>query len=775
MAIDEANHNEPELQFRQNLEKEMDLQLNDFLQNTFTNNNFTTLHYYWGNHEERASIRLTGIFLPPDSYLKTDPQFKELSNEIHKSAFSKHVSILGSRNTLLRWLYLSAIKKYNQLVAQQQEGTTISIEEQRKRRYFKVRFEILDDNTSPMLARIENDGNYDLLVKCNRVLIDILWPSRITNTHRRRIYSDHSNMDRKQLFVLLQGDAMGRFHNNSDEENTCDCMQTDCDCLDVAAQSGRVFNAEDTDGNNAHAFIRALQTGIGYITLTLPEDELELNSFDFFAFLGSNTDDPGGIMPSVTSLFSLGNNPITNTQLMDIRKFLENMSLATENRVRNIKDIIPIANYFLSDKARKRVYKKGSGVRLDWELGQRYMNNTFPFRQLGKWHSCLIYWLCSLITQLRGSVHEGKRLGFRFACGDLSEIENNSNVKLEKIGHLESSDLTIPLPTDKSIQQEMSEKVLEKYKKPIRKQLKIAADNIAKQNYSWFEDSKYALFWDITFPNPYPCGLLRLNHGDWDWYIREFTIEESEDLRPKFHLPALVLAYVNPTGKGAVLVDNHKVMGLSDRKNRQKVLTYWLNQQLGKHHDFCQNRAMATSDELIELIELLVRIADDPDSGCCLVFVKDNTNPNDLFIKMGRELKFSDSINISNEFRDELIHLLPTDGATCVWFNTEDNKWNIDFKFLLQVSPESSGFEELRMAANTGHQCSLRGCGSRRWSGGITALHDDVRLIIVVSQDGDILAFRKGNNNILEQGISFANGTGEKIFTPVCQIVENGE
>ena len=82
-------------------------------------NEFALLHFYWGNHEERGSVRLSSINIPENSPLSEFARFDD--RETHLRAFHHHVSNFGSHLTMLRWVYHSFLKRLENLYPENKE------------------------------------------------------------------------------------------------------------------------------------------------------------------------------------------------------------------------------------------------------------------------------------------------------------------------------------------------------------------------------------------------------------------------------------------------------------------------------------------------------------------------------------------------------------------------------------------------------------------------------------------------------------------------------
>jgi hypothetical protein len=369
------------------------------------------------------------------------------------------------------------------------------------------------------------------------------------------------------------------------------------------------------------------------------------------------------------------------------------------------------------------------------------------------WCQHILFWNIVLIQYLRNSIHEGKALNFTFAIADVSEIEDSNLFEVVKLDFSQNNPFNIFHPFNTSITNNAAEFPKDSYpfllnenqEFDFEKLLGSIRINIEKKNYSWFQDGKYALLWDATFPSKYPHSLIRIKNSSWEVLINEIRNKRGKDFLEKVSLSIIFLHQDQSGGmiiKDKLVTSFHRgsqwSLGQLERVDKVKA-------HISAAITFCEQN---DRDELIKLMsEVIISISNDPHSGCILVISKISPG----FENMGApwrtlsndKLKISEddkpSINPLTLSKDELAALMGMDGATCIYFDEETMKPVIAFRNILRI--DSNIFER------TCESKELEGEGSRKWSSLNTARMKNIDLVIAVSQDGPIYNYIPNTDN----------------------------
>jgi hypothetical protein len=284
----------------------------------------------------------------------------------------------------------------------------------------------------------------------------------------------------------------------------------------------------------------------------------------------------------------------------------------------------------------------------------------------------------------------------------------------------------------------------------------------SSENYVWFTNGQYALFWDVTNLGRAPIGLLRPVEGNWEWYLEQ---REKEGAQERW--PELILAFEGKDGSGGVVIGATRVASFAEQVRRVEIVCDWIREwRTGAHIE---------ADEADEILsDLIVRIADDPDAGCCVVFA--SASPMNRFMKMGYPWTLGEPMLIDKARHDEIRRFMEMDGATCAWFDAAARKWKIDFQFLLHGDENTISRWIPKVKASP--EMKLRGSGARRWSAAVAASHAIVGLVIVASQDGNIYGFRKHGSGALQMIESKKRGGTTAVVAvrrPKWEVLIEGE
>jgi len=285
-------------------------------------------------------------------------------------------------------------------------------------------------------------------------------------------------------------------------------------------------------------------------------------------------------------------------------------------------------------------------------------------------------WMAHLVSSLRGARHEGGPLEFTFVMGDMAQIEDSPAFELV---HLADESVKFP-PSGARIDE-----------KAMLASLDKAMRTIEKENYFWFQGGRYALLWDFTSPEQEPRYLLGLKDSSWHVFIAN-----ARNRRPSESAKAaLVVGYLDDRGGGGIIVNREHEFTIS-KDGEWLQRGGQLTDRIGTYLKAAGTGILA-DDERKTLVEALVAVSNDPDTGCMLVLANGTNIPN--FETMGHPWKatrLTSSIKESAESEKsyqllelpmpELVALLGMDGAACVW--KQDSKCRIAFRRL--ASPDGA-------------------------------------------------------------------------------------
>ena len=677
-AADDAEH--PPAQssgFRGHVERLLANKLVDLVD--ITKSRVALLHYYWGNHQERGAVRMSAVCPMQVG------GFDATSGEI----FQRHLRQFGPHFSLLRWVYFFQIKTPGQ------PGLKL------------LRFEMTDDG--PPVAVMEDTHDFALHVSYSRELADRLCPVALRQKHMENLHSSRTTRTLQKDFAIALGHAKGLFAS----QDTA-----------VAQNLGEVLPGMlgAVPEQSLLSFLTALQSARAFLDSIAPAAVQIPHVMDFFCLFGDEEASP----PTAT-LFTLSQGGAVDgqaqiqTQLGSFLSDLGTLIKSAENEIPGpFQELVckRTASLIYQDVDRHN-------LRPEWDDALRVLDTQFPFPRFRMWRDCVLMWLTSLICNLRAKVHEGKRLEFWLAAGDRAEVIDSGQFELTWAEEEHISPLAVPQWS------RMGREARPQEREPIRQSIDLLRDAAvrvaSRENYVWFANGRYALFWDVTSLGRHPIGLLRPSEGNWEWYLEQRQKSDAER-----HWPELILAFERKDGSGGIMIGKKRVASLADQIRRVEIVGNWIS-------DWRASNGVEDdgADEILS--DLIVRIGDDPDAGCSVVFANDC--PSDTFMKMGYPWKLWEPMLIESQRRDEIRRFMEMDGATCAWLDAETGEWQIDFQFLLHG--DESVISKWIPKIKRNHDLKLRGSGARRWSAAVAASHAIVGLVVVASQDGDIYAFKK--------------------------------
>jgi hypothetical protein len=367
----------------------------------------------------------------------------------------------------------------------------------------------------------------------------------------------------------------------------------------------------------------------------------------------------------------------------------------------------------------------------------------FLSQVVSTWTMSVARWLTVILEWLRGSIHEGHPLNFCMVLADMSQVRDS---EVFEIVPFLDSELPCPWDEDGKLRHQNNEDIKGKIIKPIKKA-------ITKNNYAWFQDGKYALLWDSTFPVKSPQNLISIKNSSWNVFVNNCRHGKAPSYAEKI---LLSVAYVQANGSGGIIQKGEQILSfrgtgkwISGSTAREKKLTDVLK-ELG-----CLNDV-----EIGKIATAAIIISDDPHMGCMIAVMNrynfftigERIGTGDLelnsqplpFRSMGDYWKNPALTQLEEAPLEQMISLMVMDGATCVYWSDESDKAKISFRHLVV------GLDKNERDLDTTTKDYLDGEGSRKWSAGIAACRPDVAMVIVVSQDGPIRVFRPNKSNKTE-------------------------
>lgn len=329
----------------------------------------------------------------------------------------------------------------------------------------------------------------------------------------------------------------------------------------------------------------------------------------------------------------------------------------------------------------------------------------------------LSWWTCLLAQELHGRIHEGEALEFWFVVGERAEFADDATFRLDKLLESERDRAALAAPLDDN--NDITDP-----------KLMAAIRYLEKEHFPWFSRGRHALLFDVSNGKLSPVGLLEVANSSWHQVLIE-SYKSPDEQRLK--LPACVVVYV--------LGETHEV-GLirvnPSPKNEPHILRLmrfsngrWQVIGSDKRKEVLLGRvkeAMDGDDAIAtKVTKTCLRVADDLSIGGTLVFTDNETSAR-AFLELGQSWTFGDSL-------EDRVPLIAHDGATVLYRNGE---WKWLHRRLLTPTEMMDGVKDEieKWSLDYLQKGPLHGVGTRRWSAALTALRNEVRLVVVISQDG---------------------------------------
>jgi hypothetical protein len=398
----------------------------------------------------------------------------------------------------------------------------------------------------------------------------------------------------------------------------------------------------------------------------------------------------------------------------NLKLFFENQT-KQEAIVNNIKNLINFSQKEYND-----------------DLGASLTKNFFEWKPFKRNVELNTAWLLLICQKLIHKVNEGKSVEFYFLCAAYSEIEDHEDLIIHPLKETEINSLKIPTESEN-----------------INKAANNYSYFFAKEHFPWFENGRYALFFDITSSNHHPIGLVSIRNNSWKKVFSDVLSNKINSI-PNFNAflftanskwnfsnVVKISGENNKNIKGEFLRYVNNEWQPRNTLNRKEIISYYLK------------TIPQLSDKEIEVIESVVsRISDNPNKGGTIVIIEKEKKLN--FNSMGQPWDNSniriDESDTKEQEIDDLVSLVSHDGAS-IYSYSGKNKW--EFRKLLinpTIKEESikvlfnifeNNFSNIENKID-GDLCPFSFVGSRRWSAALTAFHDNVNTVVVISQDGDI-------------------------------------
>ena len=324
------------------------------------------------------------------------------------------------------------------------------------------------------------------------------------------------------------------------------------------------------------------------------------------------------------------------------------------------------------------------------------------------------FWIMSIAMKLATAKHEGKRLRFCFICGEGSDLADDGNIDVRMLAKGADA-LRLPQPNLSKLE--------------VRS--RAAADLLEQEHFPWFEDGRHALLWDIGVAfGDTPRELVSLKSSNW-WQVVKSRFDETTAVM----FPSCLLCYADSERGIAGLItaersaSKHRVALREIARLRNGVWELLdadtRRRELRKHLSIALKGSSCKEvpSLVTEMAGIIVRIADNPDSGGTILLVDEVPN----WTTMG------EAWQLEQRTIGDVVAMIGHDGATVHVIPA--GTW----RHRLLLTPKIADRRMLgRLERGTSAEWPLKGKGSRRWSAAMMAFDPDVRAVIVMSHDGGI-------------------------------------
>jgi hypothetical protein len=687
--------------------------------------NFVLVHYLLGTTDNPYALRRTKIYVKKHNSMlenildeNTSANDENISSEDeeknrivkHKKALNEYIQYLDREHTFLRLIVDKMIKdkikdngsKFNHCKQLDVDYCSAKLLIKNAKKTTQSKYKSFSEKYLPV--------NMKWIL--SKTAVDILAPRTLVQTFFTEVYAGSavsSKWDRQ--FELLRSILIGQLSSLK---------------FDFSSQKNIEENIENTQ--SVWNILASIQSALIYSnavsTIEEGNSEKKYNQLSYSAFAIINSEKSKDdaiesivIIASPSLDINIKNSGILSESRRIFKEKEENREPEADQSI-SIKDILEIDNNNTSNAI--------NAINKFWEenIGD-YLQKIFHYKDSSLFD--ITAWLMLLTTYLTYQKHEGTTLDFFFVYGDLSQFEDLKMYRAIQKEQLE--EFEIPKnPKDKG-------EILEK--------AKALAIKIANEHYPWFENGRYALFWNTGSKDSYPIGLVLIENFTWLQVLNNRFIDELP-----FKIPNCFITYVYGEAQriGSISIVKNKVEDILLYKDRKWMVSNSVNKRTEQLKSELEkilniNENSQKKESLSKTIKLALQIAENPKKGGIIVFINQEKKKDikGKFQSMGDSWKQIDS----NESSEDVLALISQDGATLRILDNDgkdSDSWSYR-NFLIPSDRTIELLEQIKSECNkktNKHVWPLIAKGSRRWSAAMTACHPDVDAVLVISQDGDI-------------------------------------
>lgn len=697
-------------------------------------------HICCGVLDRPGALRLSKIVFrePVTAFMKQTPDFQDVEpadlGELHRLAFQEHIRIFGRYATLLDWISRWIYKN-------------CATVDDRRLGDHHVSF-LRCAGSAPIAEHVTRKG---VRIEVSDELWRTLAPSGVVDGYCLHLYRRVRNPKDPKHLPAAVDTQLSQAILASARVRAYELIVADPGakaCLRRLSQIYRnprcgALSAENaTDEALDWVFLSALQTGLLYVVLARSDGQVPLG-FTSGGVVYSRADND-----QLQALSEDDRHALVETMPVVVASVV----ITSEAEADSAGTVV--VNRLMDGRCRSDVNKIDKYAQLpnptalalehhdNWneQIIEAFLKSKletcFAGHALPCWPRACTLWISRVLEALRGAIHEGLPLNFCFVLADLTQLQDSSLFEVIPLANC-----SVPFPVGDNGQ----------FAADCERFIKDARKEIAKRNYSWFHEGRYALLWDATFPEQNPGYLVRFRNSSWDVFVTACRHGEKFDAARL----AVVIGYLRADGTGGIILENENVLSFRKRGKWQSGARKALaSPSDGDGDDEFTARIAAVGDGMLnadcqkKLHDALMAISDDPHMGCMLVFLKSHIRASP-FATMGGLWRVKPSEGVAAAKGQgvllrlmelsELISLMAMDGATCVWSDGTDVR--IDFRYLIKVPDEDQ-----KKPSNELNE-TLDGAGSRRWSAAAAACRGDVDMVIAVSQDGPVYIYEPHEND----------------------------
>lgn len=630
--------------------------------------NFVLVHYLLGTTDNPYSLRRTKI------YIRDGESILNQSLAIYQNRTSNTDTIENHKKALLEYIqYLDRDNTFLKLIVDNLIKKDASSQ---------MKASLSIDATDKVFFSEPSKENTEKNWTIGKKFADALAPVEMIEKFFNQVYQmnliDDKNNNWTDTFKILKSLVFGKISELQD-------LSFD-DYGILSEKINRTWNA-----------LSSIQSALIYSkAASTPITEGQDYSYDIFSFTKKGTEQSLETFVIISSPKVQDNKDCNDIQI-ELNSEAERVFSNIENQRNSEKDTIPkIQQHIPYDRDNEIMWSN-----LEVILKQIFYRKDVVLIKI-------IQWMIILLTNLIAKKHEGKTIDFFFVCGDLSQFDDEKMYK--EVPKLEG----FKAPSINNNFMEVA---------------KHLAKEISDEHYTWFENGRYGLFWNTESKETFPIGLVSIKNFTWLDVLKN---RSKEKLPIKIPNCFITYVYGNAKRVGSVGIIENKVTDI--------LLFYdkrWIEyNSTSPRKDGIINKinelypSSFKAHTLDETVELALQIADNPDKGGTLVFVKPKADMK-YFKQMGESWEPS-----GEKLPEDILALISQDGATLRVL--EDDLWKYKYRhFLIPSAKTVELLEQIKNICDH-HKWPLRAKGSRRWSAAIIACHMDVDAVIVISQDGDI-------------------------------------